>query len=62
MDAGAVAQLISGLFRVRYTPRGVSFLLHRMGFSPQFPAHRAIERDEVKIAAWRTVTWAKVRG
>ena len=45
-----------------YTLRGTSCLLHRMGFSPQVPVHRAAERDEAVIAAWRTGTWAKVRG
>jgi hypothetical protein len=39
-----VAELIARLFHIRYTLRGVSYLLHRMGFSPQVPAHRAIER------------------
>ena len=58
-----VAALIGRLFHVRrYTLRGTSFLLHRMGFSPQVPVHRAAERDEDAIAAWRAVTWAKVRG
>ena len=56
------AALIARLFRVRYTLRGTSLLLHRMGFSPQVPVHRAAERDEDAIAAWRAVTWAKVRG
>ena len=45
-----------------YTLRGMSFLLHRLGFTPQVPAHRAVERDEDAIAEWRAVTWAKVRG
>ena len=57
-----VAALITRLFGVAYTLRGVSYLLHRLGFSPQVPAHRAAERDEAKIAEWRTETWAKVRG
>ena len=58
-----VAALIGRLFHVRrYTLRGTSFLLHRMGFSPQVPVHRAAERDEDAIAEWRAVTWAKVRG
>ena len=52
-----VADLIARLFHVRYTPRGVSYLLHRMGFSPQVPAHRAIERDEDAITTWRRETW-----
>jgi putative transposase len=57
-----VATLIGRLFHVRYTLRGTSYLLHRLGYSPQVPARRAVERDERKIAAWRAETWAKVRG
>jgi hypothetical protein len=44
------ADLVSRLFGVRYTLRGVSYLLHRNGFTPQVPAHRAAERDEAAIA------------
>ena len=57
-----VAALIRRLFHVGYSLRGVSFLLHRMGFSPQVPAHRAAERDEDAIAAWRSQAWVKARG
>jgi transposase len=56
------ATVIGRLFHVRYTLRGTSYLLHRMGFSPQVPARRAAERDEAAIAAWRDVTWGKLRG
>jgi transposase len=57
-----VADLIARLFHVRYTLRGVSFLLHRIGFSPQVPAHRAVERDEQAIATWRKDAWVSGRG
>jgi transposase len=57
-----VTRLIGRLFHVSYTLRGTSYLLHRMGWTPQKPVHRAVERDEDKIAMWRTETWAKVRG
>jgi transposase len=57
-----VAALIRHLFGVPYTLRGVSYLLHRIGWTPQVPARRAVERDADAIAAWRAVTWAKVRG
>jgi putative transposase len=57
-----VEALTERLFGVSYTLRGMSFLLHRMGFSPQVPAHRAFERDEDAIAEWRSATWAKARG
>jgi putative transposase len=57
-----IAAPIARLSSVSCTPRGTSYLLHRMGFSPQVPAHRAAERDEAKIAEWRAQTWAKARG
>ncbi|WP_461124397.1 helix-turn-helix domain-containing protein [Saccharothrix stipae] len=56
-----VSDLIARLFRIRYTLRGVSYLLHRMGFSPQVPAHRAIERDERAVVTWRRETWPSGR-
>jgi len=57
-----VTALVGRLFHVRYTVRGISYLLHRIGFTPQVPVRRAAERDEAAIAAWRAETWAKVRG
>jgi transposase len=46
-----VAALIHRLFGVAYTQRGVSYLLHRIGWTPHVPARRAVERDEDAIAA-----------
>jgi len=57
-----VATLIARLFHVRYTLRGTSYLLHRLGYAPQVPVHRAAERNEQAIAAWRTQTWVKLGG
>jgi putative transposase len=57
-----VTTLIGWLFHVRYTLRGTCYLLHRIGYSPQVPVHRAAERDEAAIATWRDVTWVKLRG
>jgi transposase len=56
-----ITVLIGRLFHVRYIERGVSYLLHRLGWSPQVPVHRAAERDEQAIAAWREETWSRVR-
>lgn len=56
-----VADLIGRLFRVRYTLRGVSILLHRIGFSPQVPKHRPIERDENAVATWRREVWPQAK-
>jgi transposase len=57
-----ITLLIGRLFHIRYTLRGNSYLLHRIGLSPQVPARRAAERDEQAIATWPTETWATVRG
>jgi putative transposase len=56
------AALAARLFGTGYTLRGMSFLLHRIGYSPQVPVHRAVERNEAAVAEWRAVTWAKARG
>jgi transposase len=61
-DLARVATLIARLFHVRYTLRGTSYLLHRLGYAPQVPIHRAAERDEAAIAAWKTMTWVRLRG
>ncbi|KOX15325.1 hypothetical protein ADK67_41800 [Saccharothrix sp. NRRL B-16348] len=52
-----VSDLIAKLFHTRYTPRGVSYLSHSMGLSPQVPAHRAVERDDDAVVTWRRETW-----
>ena len=57
-----VSTLIARLFHARYTLRGTSYLLHRLGYAPQVPVHRAAERDEKAIAAWKITTWVKLRG
>lgn len=54
-----IARLVERLFGVSYTLKGMSLLLHRIGFSVQVPAHRAAERDEEAIATWRKETWPK---
>jgi transposase len=59
---GRATTLIARLFHVRYTLRGTSYLLHRLGYAPQVPVHRAAEHDEQAIAAWRTATWVMLRG
>src|SRR3954465_15801810 len=36
-----ITTLIARLFHLRYTLRGTAYLLHRLGWSPQVPRHRA---------------------
>jgi transposase len=57
-----VAELIERLFGVTYTLRGVSYLLHRMGYSLQVPARRAAERDPEAITGWRRRRLPAVKG
>jgi transposase len=56
-----MAQVIWELFRERYTPRGVSYLVHRLGYSPQVPQHVAAERDEAQVATWVKETWPHIK-
>ncbi|WP_241564585.1 winged helix-turn-helix domain-containing protein [Nonomuraea polychroma] len=55
-----VTVLVGRLFHVSYTPRGISYLLHRLGWSPQAPQRRVAERDEEAIATWIKETWPLV--
>jgi len=56
-----VAMVIRRRFGVLYRyPSAVWTLLHRLGFTVQKPARRAIERDEQAIADWREHTWGQV--
>lgn len=57
-----VADLIEDLFEVSYSLKGVSLLLHRMDYSLQVPARRAVERDEAAVQTWRRRRWPSVRG
>lgn len=56
-----VAWLIQRQFGVRYHPAHVSRLLHGLGFSPQKPTRRAVERDEARIQAWIEQDWPRVK-
>ena len=48
-----VVKLIATICHVQYSIKGASLLLHRMGWTPQMPSHRAVERDEAAIISWR---------
>jgi transposase len=56
-----VSWLIQRQFGVRYHPAHVSRLLHGLGFSPQKPTRRAVERDEPRIRAWIEQDWPRVK-
>ena len=61
LDAARVTEVVRRRFGVEYTLAGMDLLLHRIGWSVQVPAWRAVERDEAAIAAWREETWPVVK-
>ena len=56
-----VAQVIAQTFGVSYHPDHVGRLLHGLGFSCQYPQHRAREREEEAIRQWRLVEWPRIK-
>ena len=56
-----VRDLIAKRFRVRYHISHVHRLMYEMGFSPQKPLVRALERNEAAIADFRNREWKKVK-
>ena len=56
-----VAQVIQRRFGVRYHEDHVGRLLHSMGFSPQKPQRRAVERNEQEIQRWVKEEWPKIK-
>ena len=52
-----IVALIERHFGIPYGPSGVWRLLRRCTWSPQQPARRSRERDEVAIARWPTDVW-----
>src|SRR3712207_1502826 len=57
-----IAAVVRERFGVDYTLPGLDLLLHRLGWSVQVPARRAVERDEEQISAWREETWPEIKG
>ncbi len=58
---GRVVELIEQRFGVSYHVDHVGRLLHALGFSPQRPRRRAVERDEEAIERWVRQTWSRVK-
>ena len=55
---GAVIERMHG---VRFSQPHVWRILGSLGFSPQKPEKRAIERDEAAIVRWRRRTWPALK-
>jgi transposase len=56
-----VAQWIQQRFGIRYERTHVCRLLHGLGFTPQKPQRRAVERDEAAIRQWVQQVWPAIK-
>lgn len=56
-----VVKLLHDRFGVDYHVDHVGRLLHALGFSPQKPQRRAIERDEAEIRRWVREEWPRIK-
>ena len=56
-----IADVIRKTFGVRYHPDHVGRLMHQLGWTPQRPIRRALERDEARIRKWKATEWPRVK-
>lgn len=56
-----VAQLIFAFFGIRYHVDHIGRVLRSLGWSPQRPQRRAIERDEKEIQRWVKQEWPLIK-
>jgi len=56
-----VARLIHSGFGVRYHVDHIGRLLHSLGWSPQKPQRKAVERNEEQIQRWIKVDWPRIK-
>jgi transposase len=56
-----VGEVIWREFAVRYHKNHIPRLLHELDWTPQQPLERASQRDEARIAMWRSETWPALK-
>ena len=56
-----VAQLIRAEFGVTYHVDHIGRLLRSLGWTPQRPQRRAIERDEARVQGWIRKEWPRLK-
>jgi transposase len=56
-----IAQVIQWEFGVSYHKDHVSRLMKTLGWTPQIPITRAVQRDEAAIEHWRVAVWPELR-
>jgi len=56
-----IADVIEEEFGVSYHRDHVGRLMHRLGWSPQKPDRRALERNEENIERWKREEWPRIK-
>ena len=56
-----IAQVVQREFGVLYHKDHVSRLMQELGWTPQVPITRALQRDEAAIEYWRVAVWPELR-
>ena len=56
-----VRKVIQKEFGIHYHVDYISQLLRKLGWTPQKPERRAVERDEARILGWRRRTWSRIK-
>lgn len=56
-----VVALIATMFHLRVGVTTAWQAMRRLGYTAQLPIHRAVERDEQQIAAWRRYQWPSLK-
>jgi transposase len=56
-----IAEVIQRNFAVRYHPDHVGRLMHKLGWTPQKPESRALQRDEDAVARWKRQEWPRIK-
>jgi transposase len=56
-----IAEMVEREFGVRYHPDHMGRLMHSLGWTPQKPERRALERDEEEIERWKQADWPRIR-
>ena len=56
-----VGALIHRRYGVKFGLTNIWLILGALGFSPQKPERRAIERDEGAVRAWKRCTWPALK-
>jgi transposase len=56
-----IAEMVEREFGVRYHPDHIGRLMHSLGWTPQKPERRALERNEEEIERWKQEEWPRIK-